>query len=480
MALATAPSAAAHAVLEESSPSNDSVVQVSPARVALQFTESVDASPDAVRVYDEAGKSVHTTAIPQLDSRLVVVRLDSDLPDGTYTVAWRVVSDDTHPISGVFVFHVGAPGARSQGITAQVVESERIPRTVSVLFTAVRFLSYALIFLCVGGITALALVLGQATGRTRRTLLGVVAGASAALALVSLAGIVLQGATSASIGLGDAFRWPLFHEVLGTRFGEVWLARAGLALALLACALILRRAQGRVAELTLDGALLLCVGLVLTPAAAGHANGGAISFVSDVVHVQAGAVWVGGLAFLVAALLLERQRRWELASDAVPRFSNLAVISVAALLVAGVINAYLQIRSWDGLWETTYGRLVLAKVALVLPVLALGLYNNRKEVAQLGAGTASAVEKRRFLRTTVAELVLVTAVIAVTAVLVGKPPARVVTSPENPRQATPICPASSREIACSQPSTATVTGPSNGAVSLSSTSPPGTSASVER
>ena len=56
----------------------------------------------------------------------------------------------------------------------------------------------------------------------------------------------------------------------------------------------------------------------------------------------------------------------------VPRFSTMAVLSVVALITAGIVSAYLQVRTWSALWETEYGLLLLAKIALLLPLLALG------------------------------------------------------------------------------------------------------------
>ena len=53
------------------------------------------------------------------------------------------------------------------------------------------------------------------------------------------------------------------------------------------------------------------------------------------------------------------------------------MIAVAVLIAAGCVNGFLEVHSWAGLWETTYGRLLLVKVALLLPLLALGAFNNR-------------------------------------------------------------------------------------------------------
>jgi copper transport protein len=76
--------------------------------------------------------------------------------------------------------------------------------------------------------------------------------------------------------------------------------------------------------------------------------------------------------------------------------------------------------------------LLLAKVALVVPLLALGAYNNRRSVPRLRQQLASALERRRFLRAAGAELALMTAVVAVTAVLVAEPPARAEVAPKGP------------------------------------------------
>jgi copper transport protein len=157
----------------------------------------------------------------------------------------------------------------------------------------------------------------------------------------------------------------------------------------------------------------------------GHASvSGPVSVLADAAHVQAAAMWVGGLAFLLAALVLARRERWPLAASSVPRFSAMAVGSVAILVLAGTINGYLQVRAWRGLWETDYGVLLLIKLGLVIPLLAFGAYNNRYAVPRLRSQIASALERRRFLRFVGVELVIMAAVVGVTAGLVNAPPAR--------------------------------------------------------
>jgi copper transport protein len=452
----------------------------------------VETALGSIAVYDGDGERVDAGEIMRPRPEEVSVAIDRRLERGTYTVAWRVISADSDPINGAWVFHVEQPGPQPSGVAAQVLEDT--PFVVSALYLGGRFLDFTLLLFCVGGAAALAIALRSASDRVRRRLFGILAAAAAGLTVVALVGLGLQGAAAGGAGLGEGFRWDSISSVADTRFGDFSLIRAGLAATLCVVALVARsqisppiaremaaRASGVPAEAlaespatvgrssgatgprasavaeraarttgagrgpgppsaaAMDGAsggggaataatilaLLLAAGLVVTPGLSGHASvSGPVSIVADAAHVQAAAVWTGGLAFVVLALVLSRGKRWELAATVVPRFSAMAVVSVAVLVVAGAINGYLQVRAWRGLWDTEYGILLLIKVGLVLPLLALGAYNNRFAVPRLRARIASVVERRRFLRMAGAELAVMVAVVGVTAGLVNAPPAR--------------------------------------------------------
>ncbi|MBD0291568.1 MAG: copper resistance D family protein, partial [Thermoleophilia bacterium] len=225
--------------------------------------------------------------------------------------------------------------------------------------------------------------------------------------------------------LREAFRWDVVDSVAGTRFGKVELVRIGLALVLLGLALVLRRARGGARAGAQAGAAVAAAGLVATPPFAGHATvEGTLAVLADIAHVVAASAWVGGLAFVILALRFALEERWALATRSVPRFSTMAVIAVALLLAGGITNGYLQVRTWRGLWETEYGLLLLAKIALVVPLLGLGAFNNRYVVPRLRAGVAQRPERRRFLQTAGVELAIMVAIVGVTAVLVNAAPAK--------------------------------------------------------
>jgi copper transport protein len=415
--------ALAHSTLVATEPRRDAIVEHSPDRVMLRFDEPIETALGSIRVYDGDGQRVDAERITKPRPEAVAVAIDDELERGTYTVAWRAISADSDPISGAWVFHVQAPGEQPSGIAAEVLEGTDF--TVSAFYVGGRFVDFLLLLLCVGGIAALVLALGSASTGVRVRLVRLLAGFAIALAAVALLGIVFQGAAAGGIGIGQAFAWDVVSSVAETRFGRFSLARAAVALGIVLVALLALRAGGRLGLAGTVLAILLGLGLVMTPGFSGHASvSGPVALIADAAHVQAAAVWVGGLAFVVAALALTREQRWPLAASIVPRFSTMAVVSVAILVVAGTINGYLQVRAWRGLWETEYGVLLLVKLGLVLPLLALGAYNNRYAVPRLRAQIASAIERRRFLRFASAELVIMAAVVGVTAGLVNAPPAR--------------------------------------------------------
>jgi copper transport protein len=421
--LVVVPTAGAHAVLERTEPARGTVVEESPTRVVLGFDEPVEGALGSVRVFDGSGERVDGEEVTKPSREEIAVAIDGELERGTYTVAWRVISADSDPINGAWVFHVQEPGPQPTGIAAQVLEDT--PLVTSAFYTGGRFFEFAFLLLCAGGVAALIYALRSADARLHRRLYGLLAAFAGALAVFTLLGIPFQGAAAAGTSLGEAFRWDVVSSVVETRYGKVELIRAGLAVTLMAVALFLRGATGTAREAGNAGAAVLAAGLVMTPSFAGHASvAGGLAIFSDIAHVLAAAAWVGGLAFVIVGLALALENRWPLATRCVPRFSLMAVGAVGLLLAAGVVNGFLQVRTWRGLWETDYGLLLLAKVALVLPLLALGAYNNRYAVPRLRAGVAEPRERRRFLQAASFELVVMVAIIGVTAVLVNAAPAK--------------------------------------------------------
>ena len=125
IALTTAGAASAHATLVATTPGNGASLDRAPARVALRFDEPVETVSGAVRVFDATGAPVTVGAARQLTDLEVAADLPDDLGPGTYTVAWRVVSADSHPIRGAFVFAVGRPVGDVAVVVEKALAAER-------------------------------------------------------------------------------------------------------------------------------------------------------------------------------------------------------------------------------------------------------------------------------------------------------------------------------------------------------------------
>ncbi len=208
--------------------------------------------------------------------------------------------------------------------------------------------------------------------------------------------------------------------LLGTSWGTTWQWAVGVG-AVLFGAFIRARGGSPIAWIVASAAALV---LSAFPALTGHASGGDLSGLTvpaDVAHVLAMGSWVGTLAVV---LLLERGRRRSGTSAAgvlaelIPRFSPLAMASVAVLVLSGTVGMWAHLDGPSALIETSYGRWLLLKLTLVAGVLVLGAINFRRLLPRLGEEAGADATRRSATR----EVALAFVVLAVTAILVRTPP----------------------------------------------------------
>jgi copper transport protein len=141
----------------------------------------------------------------------------------------------------------------------------------------------------------------------------------------------------------------------------------------------------------------------------------------DVVHLAAGAIWLGGIAALVVAF--RARTAPDVLGRVVVRFSGLAVVAVVAVVGAGIGMAVIVLPAPGDLVRTGYGLAVLTKAVLVVPVIVLGAYNRRRIVPAMERGsTAPDVQRGRLGRIVSTELVLLLSVVGVSSVLVTRSP----------------------------------------------------------
>ncbi|MFI8947888.1 copper resistance protein CopC [Streptomyces sp. NPDC053750] len=392
--------ASAHAALRSTDPGDKAVLQRAPGHVTLTFTESVGLRDDSFRVLDPGGHRVPTGEAGRADGRSDTARvaLPDELAEGTYTVAWRVVSADSHPVSGAFTFSVGKASATAAPVDTGPTED---PLTAGLHQTA-RYLAYLAAALLIGTAAFVALCRPPDPAPLRRPL---VTGWWTLLA-ATVALLVLRAPYEAGTGPSTALDFDALGGTLTTRPGALLLVRLGLLVPVALFLVYMSRADRHRERTPLAGATgaALAVGLALTWAGAEHASAGIqvpLAMTSSVLHLLATAVWLGGLVALLATL-----RRCPDAGT-VARFSRVALASVTVLVATGVYQSWRGLGSWSALTETSYGRLLLAKLTGVAVLLAAAAVSRRwtSALARGEAAAAVAVVEETVVRERVPETV---------------------------------------------------------------------------
>jgi len=440
-------SASAHAVLDSSTPQRGAQLKEAPEHVNFTFNEPVEASLGAVRVFNTDGDQVQTDDLerPGDNADAVGAGLPPDLPDGLYTATYHVVSADSHPVSGGITFTVGKPSPGQAGFTQGKTISELLAESEAGTVTEVafwfdRWLGYLAIALAIGAMFWMLAVWGPAaddrredrlvSGRFRRMTL---AAAFVGL-LASLLAIIFQGSIGAGTDFWQAFGSGIPGEVIHTRFGTLMLVRSAAWAVLIGVIIFGSRKFSRLNPVSAIG-LLAGIVLAVSPALAGHASTrdpGWLLIPSDMTHVAAMAIWTGGLAAMVWLLpagtrqISDPAEKTGLLTRSALRFSSIALVAVALIAVSGSVQAIIEVGSVPDLFDTQFGRAVLIKIVLFAILIGLGAVNRGRIipglVRRMEDSESPGEPGNRLLRSLRIEVLLVVAVLGVTAALVSYPP----------------------------------------------------------
>lgn len=420
--LLVAAPASAHATLIGTDPTEGQVLPVAPATATFTFDEPVRSSDDGVHLFDATGTELDADAGTK-DTKLVV-ELPDDLADGTYVVAWRVVSSDGHPIAGALTFSVGAP---SENMAKTIGVASESPRSVRVALGIVQALTYLGVFGACGLVVFAVLLLPRTGGVEQvRARLGRLAVRSAWVAVgAGFATVVVTALYQQAEGFSALFGDSPFEVPGGDDLLSWALTSSGVAVAVLG----LRRATtGPAAPAYAERAAL--GGVVLALAAlglVGHTRAYPplwLMLVTDLTHVAAGAVWFGGLVGLVISLrrLSDRPR---LAAEVLGRFSGLAAWLLLGVALTGSVLGWRILKSWDNLVGSDFGRVLLVKIGLVALVALVAAWNRYRLMPAVLADTgfadrgAAAGRMRRVVRV---EALLLVGVLGLTGFLVDRTP----------------------------------------------------------
>ncbi|MGH6988694.1 MAG: copper homeostasis membrane protein CopD [Stellaceae bacterium] len=217
----------------------------------------------------------------------------------------------------------------------------------------------------------------------------------AMIGLILLAMVVrlpIEAAAMSGEPMAKAVAGGMIGLVLrATRFGHFWMVRCALYV-LAAIFLFWRGPVGTTLATIAAGAALLLV------AVTGHAGatpgpGGMVHLGADMIHLAAASAWLGGL--LPFAALFARRQTPQRNAEAAQRFSLLGMVCVGLILASGIVNSWFTVGTVPALFGTSYGHVLLVKLALFLVLLAIAAINHFGLTPRLAGGGVSAARSLR-------------------------------------------------------------------------------------
>jgi copper transport protein len=424
-----------HANLQSSEPAADALLVTSPAEIRMTFTEAVAENPaPEVSVLDSSGASASdeplAVTIDEDDPHSVAVQVPS-LERGTWTVSWTVTSaTDGHTLTGTWAFRIGGGLPPGQATTPDAAPA---PWAV-----ALRWLTF------LGAASAAGLLLFPLL--TRQTgqdspVPSFTPGVALVATMVALLASLLE-----PVGGWVADRSiPFIDHVAALPPAWNWrpLTLIPLAIGLATC-VRLRRAPGQ--SVAVAGAVLALaslLGLILTSHAAGREDDRRLAVAMDGLHQWSVALWTGGLLAFVLWTIRTRTGRAVGTEVRARAVSNIALVLVVVAVVTGVVNTTFMLDltarvradgfgtdAFADLWESRYGLVLLAKVALLIGPIALA-WRHRGQVASMASAAGTWVSSipasmQRSLRWETALVALV--VLGGSGLAMSAPPAREDTS----------------------------------------------------
>ena len=401
----------AHAILLHSNPAPNAVLSTAPVQVQMWFTEAINPVASTAAVVNQANQRVdkRDAFVSPFDATEMDVSLQPNLSPGVYAVVWRTyASDDGHVLTGSFLFTVARPDGSIPTVSAGTVLGQNVLGGSSatgqdtgqldgltlfnllmitlvelgaVFWVGAQFWPIFVLLPSAEDHEELSASNQQAQQRFERrfslpTLL---------LLLLANGGVLVGQALTVTGGnVANALAPTLLAGLLTSgRFGTFWIARVIvilLALRLSLYQLQLHRSRRgprpRLGNVILPWAnLLLGLTLFIAMAMSSHASAvsgttGVLALVVDWLHLVAAALWVGGMLYIATSYLpvLQKSTVAERARSLVsvlPYYTPWALAGVVMLAVTGPLSATIEVKSWEQLFATAYGRTLMVKVFLV-------------------------------------------------------------------------------------------------------------------
>lgn len=370
--ISAVPLADAHPFIDETVPTKSTNTRVGTDRVSIIYSEQIDIEFSSLKVFDSNGRQIDNrdTAYYLNEESLVVTT--PPLEKGTYTVASKVLSKvDGHLVPDAFIFGVG---------DVIIPDIETAPKELIFYPEAgVRFPGLVGQTIVLGAVIASLLIWG--TYKRDHTREAEPAYYAKFLSITGV-GIIAVFASNILILIVQTLRLETSPiGVLETSFGTIWIIRMGMTGALLATWIVLEKSKKISTRLQIP-MLIASLALISTTTMIGHgaASEQTAAIMLDYIHSLVAAVWIGGIIFFAFALLpslsgLDKTYREKMSLVVIPKFSVMITASLGVVIISGPLLMWFLESNMELILDSTYGKLIIAKIAIALVMVGMGAYH---------------------------------------------------------------------------------------------------------
>ncbi len=438
--LVWAPAAGAHAAFKSVAPADAAELDKAPTSVVIEFTKDVGDNVREATLVPPTGDEI--TDAWSADGARITISAPKKMASGTWGVRWRVLGGDGHPLTGSSTFIVAAPVATPPGddavaptptpaqpVTTTPAEPSSANHaghsmmssyphdTLERVALGGRVLFFGGLLLFIGGVMfAIFAAPGWQPRYWKRTLIATVLGA-----LIVLGTHAAMLDERSLLGMLNPVVWFKDMVSVGVRG---YVAAAVIVLVIHALRWQLEPIEWEERDAAKPALLIaLIVAACIVPSFSGHAADGTMLWIRiplDSLHVLAGAAWLGGLVQLLTITVRQRSLDPRMVA-VVNRYSRIAGASVAVLVVTGIYATLNELGAGVGeLVGSTWGRLILLKVLLLVATLPLANANRLRHVPSVSLDPVRGVPQlRRFVAL---ELLVIVWVVGATSMLVYESP----------------------------------------------------------
>ncbi len=373
-------SAQAHPIIITTEPVQSSNISIGTDQIIIRYSEALEVDYSTIKVLDNTGNQVDNKDTKYFEGENSLIVTTKPLNDGVYTVTSKVLSKvDGHLVDDAFVFSVGNarvdPSLLKEKIEKPSIylpeAAARFPGLVGQVVVLGSVLSSLVIWRSLKAKKSMRENFEELQKRHSSLFLKIT---GIGLLLVLASNIIMLAVQAITLQT-TAF------EVIQTGFGTTWLVRMILTIILFA---IWFWAEKKVIIGKIQQTLILgfSLALISTTTMLGHGTASMHepAIVLDYAHNLLASVWIGGVIYATFVMIpsfskLESDKKERLSLLIIPKVSSMIIIAVGILIITGPTLLWFLESNVGLLYDSTYGKLILAKIALGTIMVAIGGYN---------------------------------------------------------------------------------------------------------